>query len=146
MTGTWNFRGGGTIPLVRYIRVNFTWESILVRDASGSGAEHQREADRPLGVRRYVMSEASLRRAEARLRKLRPCSVWYDGMLAGALRFSTAPRAGRPAGVAKMLSAWLSAASGWRAGHGHLQVVAAPRVVRTPDGRELSRGQVARPL
>ena len=100
------FAAAETIPLSAIHQgVNFTWESIAgYLDALGQrrgvnvGALIGHS-----GVRRYVMGEASLQRAEATPEELETMKrLVRDGMLAGALGFSTAPTGrGDPAGVAK---------------------------------------------
>jgi N-acyl-D-aspartate/D-glutamate deacylase len=100
------FAAAETIPLSAIHQgVNFTWESIAgYLDALGQrrginvGALIGHS-----GVRRYVMGEASLQRAEATPEELEAMQrLVRDGMLAGALGFSTAPTGrGDPAGVAK---------------------------------------------
>jgi N-acyl-D-aspartate/D-glutamate deacylase len=100
------FAAAETIPLSAIHQgVNFTWESIAgYLDALGQrrginvGALIGHS-----GVRRYVMGEASLQRAEATSEELEAMQrLVRDGMLAGALGFSTAPTGrGDPAGVAK---------------------------------------------
>jgi len=100
------FAAAETIPLSAIHQgVNFTWESIAgYLDALGQrrginvGALIGHS-----GVRRYVMGEASSQRAEATPEELEAMQrLVRDGMLAGALGFSTAPTGrGDPAGVAK---------------------------------------------
>jgi len=100
------FAAAETIPLSAIHQgVNFTWESIAgYLDALGQrrginvGALIGHS-----GVRRYVMGEASLQRVEATPEELAAMQrLVRDGMLAGALGFSTAPTGrGDPAGVAK---------------------------------------------
>ena len=100
------FAAAETIPLSAIHQgVNFTWESIAgYLDALGQrrgvnvGALIGHS-----GVRRYVMGEASLQRAEPTPEELETMKgLVRDGMLAGALGFSTAPTGrGDPAGVAK---------------------------------------------
>ncbi len=100
------FAAAETIPLSAIHQgVNFTWESIAgYLDALGQrrginvGALIGHS-----GVRRYVMGEASSQRAEATPEELETMRrLVREGMLAGALGFSTAPTGrGDPAGVAK---------------------------------------------
>jgi len=100
------FAAAETIPLSAIHQgVNFTWESIAgYLDALGQrrginvGALIGHS-----GVRRYVMGEASLQRAEPTPEELETMKrLVREGMLAGALGFSTAPTGrGDPAGVAK---------------------------------------------
>jgi N-acyl-D-aspartate/D-glutamate deacylase len=100
------FAAAETIPLSAIHQgVNFTWESIAgYLDALGQrrginvGALIGHS-----GIRRYVMGEASSQRAEATPEELETMRhLVRDGMLAGALGFSTAPTGrGDPAGVAK---------------------------------------------
>jgi len=100
------FAAAETIPLSAIHQgINFTWESIAgYLDALGQrrginvGALIGHS-----GVRRYVMGEASSQRAEATPEELETMRrLVREGMLAGALGFSTAPTGrGDPAGVAK---------------------------------------------
>jgi len=100
------FAAAETIPLSAIHQgVNFTWESIAgYLDALGQrrginvGALIGHS-----GIRRYVMGEASSQRAEATPEELETMRrLVREGMLAGALGFSTAPTGrGDPAGVAK---------------------------------------------
>jgi N-acyl-D-aspartate/D-glutamate deacylase len=100
------FAAAETIPLSAIHQgVNFTWESIAgYLDALGQrrginvGALIGHS-----GVRRYVMGEASSQRVEATPEELEAMQrLVREGMLAGALGFSTAPVGrGDPAGVAK---------------------------------------------
>jgi N-acyl-D-aspartate/D-glutamate deacylase len=100
------FAAAETIPLSAIQNgVNFTWESI----AEYLEALSQRRGVNVgalvghSGIRRYVMGEASVRRAEPTPEELATMQqLVRDGMLAGALGFSTAPAGrGDPAGVAR---------------------------------------------
>ncbi len=109
------FAAAETIPLSAIHKgVNFTWESI----AEYLEALGQRRGVNVgalighSGIRRYVMGEASLQRAEATPEELEAMQrLVRDGMRAGALGFSTAPAGrGDPAGVATDAERWRSAA------------------------------------
>jgi N-acyl-D-aspartate/D-glutamate deacylase len=105
------FAAAETIPLSAIHQgVNFTWESI----AEYLEALSQRRGVNVgalighSGIRRYVMGEASWRRAEATPEELAAMQqLVRDGMRAGALGFSTAPEGrGDPAGAAPDAERW----------------------------------------
>src|ERR687885_1709050 len=105
------FAAAETIPLSAIRKgVNFTWESI----AEYLEALSQRRGVNVgalvghSGIRRYVMGEASSQRAEATPEELAAMQrLVREGMLAGALGFSTAPaRRGDPPGGAPDAWGW----------------------------------------
>jgi hypothetical protein len=105
------FAEAETIPLSAMQQgIQFTWESI----AENLEALSQRRGVNVgalvghSGVRRYVMGEAALQRANATPDELEAMKrLVREGMLAGALGFSTAPAGRRdPAGVAPDEERW----------------------------------------
>jgi N-acyl-D-amino-acid deacylase len=105
------FAEAETIPLSAMQQgVHFTWESIAeYLDA----LSHRRGINVGAlvghsGIRRYVMGEASSQRADATPEELATMQrLVREGMLAGALGFSTAPAGrGDPAGVATAAERW----------------------------------------
>lgn len=146
------FAAAETIPLSAIHQgVNFTWESIAeYLDALGQrrginvGALIGHS-----GIHRYVMGEASLQWAEATPEELEAMQrLIREGMLAGALGFSTAPVGrGDPAGVAPDAERWALGSVLGELGTGIFQVSGgAPGGVSTTrqTACELSR-QTGRP-